>query len=91
MQAHSGVGTVSPPRLRLKADGVQSSLCELLLFNCDEHEFVRYGNLARNSRCGLSESTLRNRPLRPDYLVIPFAGGNSVIFSSGYIFSGERE
>lgn len=41
---------------------VWGSFFELLLFNCDLQDCVRYGNLSRNSRYGLSESTLSNWP-----------------------------
>lgn len=52
-------------RLQIGSRHVWSSFPELLLFNCDLHECVRYGNLSRNARYRLSKSTLRNGPLPP--------------------------
>lgn len=43
---------------QIESRRVWSSFSELLLFNCDLQECVRYGNLSRNSRYGLSKSIL---------------------------------
>lgn len=53
------------PWAQIESRRVWSSFSELLLFNCDLQECVRYGNLSRNSRYGLSKSTLWNKPLHP--------------------------
>lgn len=53
------------PWAQIESRRIWSSFSELLLFNCDLQECVRYGNLSRNSRFGLSKSTLWNRPLHP--------------------------
>lgn len=53
------------PRVQIESRRVWSSFSGLLLFNCDLQECVRYGNLSRNSRYGLSKSTWWSRPLHP--------------------------
>lgn len=62
----SGLGLSQPwqdPLVQIESRHVWSSFSELLLFNCDLQECVRYGNLSRNARYRLSKSTLWNGPL----------------------------